>query len=577
MALYSTPGGKTLTLTCCLTAAAIVYAERVDFSDARGATLGNSPALDSGFYALGTNPAALSELPHFQFTFNHRIYPAPHAALEVVGAAVPFGDYGTLAGGFGTVRVGEVEQYSPNGRYLGKYVYHDDLIACGYGIKANRWVALGAAANYERHLNAPEIRYRTLSADAGVYVRPLGANSSLEYAAGTVALALTVQNLLASRRDIFTGEYREPVKVGAGALWVRDVGRHRLGLTFSIPFAQPSSAAIGCEFAVAAVLSARAGVTGTQPAGGIGVNTDMFSVDYSYLTRESGASHYFSVSINPGRDIQGRGEQRRQIEEWLREGRSYFEAGRYDLAAARFASVLNWDPHNAVARQYWARSRYHRNMADGAEFIGNKDWERARRAFRDALAVVPRDFLATEYLERVDELEDEEKKREAAEKRIAELLAQADGYRRRGAYRPAINIYEGILAEHPGHAQTRRLLRQTRMLLAATAKPPEPEPATPGISAEAIGKYEEATDLLSRGAVGEAARTLADVVKQYPDYAAARAKLVEAYTYQGLDFYSKGSLAAALRVWEKALALDPENEKLKRYINKAEIEIDQIR
>jgi hypothetical protein len=47
--------------------------------------------------------------------------------------------------------------------------------------------------------------------------------------------------------------------------------------------------------------------------------------------------------------------------------------------------------------------------------------------------------------------------------------------------------------------------------------------------------------------------------------------------YQGLDFYSKGSLAAAIRIWNRGLALDPGNEKLQRYIKKAEFEADQIR
>ena len=70
---------------------------------------------------------------------------------------------------------------------------------------------------------------------------------------------------------------------------------------------------------------------------------------------------------------------------------------------------------------------------------------------------------------------------------------------------------------------------------------------------------------------------LGEIVGEYPDYAAARAKLVEAYLYQGLDFYSKGSLSAAIRVWRRALELEPGNEKLQRYIKKAETEIDQIR
>ena len=74
-----------------------------------------------------------------------------------------------------------------------------------------------------------------------------------------------------------------------------------------------------------------------------------------------------------------------------------------------------------------------------------------------------------------------------------------------------------------------------------------------------------------------AARELGEIVAEYPDYAAARAKLVEAYLYQGLDFYSKGSLSAAIRVWRRALEFEPDNEKLQRYVKKAETEIDQIR
>ena len=83
--------------------------------------------------------------------------------------------------------------------------------------------------------------------------------------------------------------------------------------------------------------------------------------------------------------------------------------------------------------------------------------------------------------------------------------------------------------------------------------------------------------LLSRGAVAQATEEFEDLVTEYPRYAEARVKLVEAYTYQGLDFYSKGSLAAALRVWRRALSYDPGNEKVRRYIKKAEGEIDQIR
>jgi tetratricopeptide (TPR) repeat protein len=571
------PFWQTLMALCCLLSGGAARAERVTFNDARAATLGPSPGLDLGLYALESNPAALAELTWLQFSFNHKIFPAPHAASEIVGGSVPLGAYGTVAGGFGTSRTGEVELYNPNGRYLGRYVYHDDRIACGYGAHATPWLALGGAFNYERHVTAPGADYQNLGVDAGVYVRPLADSSYWEYAAGTFALGLTARNVIASERDIFLGRYREPVEVSAGASWARGVGRHRLALAVTLPFSEPSRTAVGCEFVVASVLAVRAGATGTQPSAGLGLDADLFSFDYSYAARDFGAAHYFTLGVNPGRDMRRRDKRRRQIEEWLAEGRSYFETGNYELAAERFADVLEWDPYDVVARQYWTRAKYHQYMAEGAAYIEAKDWERARQAYRNALMVVPEDFLATESLARVDQLEEGEVARRAEEKRIAELLARADEYRNRGAYRNALNVYRQILAAHPGHAQARKLFNETRLLLASSARPAEEPTPAPEVPEEVIQKYRDASASFNRGRVAEAVRDLQEIVTDYPDYAPARDKLVEAYLYQGLDFYSQGSLSAALRVWRQALALEPDNEKLRRYIKKAQTEIDQIR
>lgn len=568
---------KTLMSLCCLLSAGAARAERVTFTDARGAALGPSPGLDLGFYALQTNAAALAELTWLQFTFNHKVFPAPQATSEIVGGSVPLGAYGTLATGFGTERTGDVELYTPGGQYLGRYVYHDDRISCGYGAHATPWLALGGVFNYERHVTAPGVEYRNLGADAGIYFRPLADSPYWEYAAGTIALGLAARNIVASERDIFVGRYREPVDVSAGASWARDVGRHRLALAFTLPFSEPSRVAVGCEFVVASLLAARAGATGTQPSAGLGLDADLFSFDYSYAARDFGSAHYFTVGVNPGRDIRRRETRRRQIDEWLAEGRSHFETGNYELAAERFADILEWDPYDVVARQYWTRAKYHQYMAEGAAYVETKDWERARQTYRNALMVVPGDFLATESLARVDQLEEDEVTRQAEERRVAELLARGEDYRRRGAYQSALNIYRQILAAHPDHARARRLFNETRRLIAAPARPEEEPPLAPRVPEEVIQKYREASASFNRGRVAEAVRDLLDIVNQYPDYAPARNKLVEAYLYQGLDFYSKGSLSAAIRVWRRALAIEPDNEKLQRYIKKAETEIDQIR
>jgi tetratricopeptide (TPR) repeat protein len=559
-----------------LAAAGAGRAGRLPLYDARTAALGASPALAPGFYAVGTNPAVLAELSHMQFTFLHKIYPAPHTSLEGGGAAVPLGRYGTLAGGFGTVLVGDVERYSPRNDPLGTYLYHDDRVTAGYGARVNRWFALGGAVNYERHVTSPDREHHTFGCDLGLYAHALGAGSSWEYAAGVVTLAFTAHNVVASEPDSYSGDYREPRRFNVGAAWARDIDRHRLTLAFGLPLHEPSRASFGCEFDVAALLAARVGLVGTHPAGGVGVNTNRFSFDYSYVARELDPAHYFTVSYNPGRDLRGRGAVRRRREKWLAQGRAYYEAADYALAAERFAAVLEEDPHNTEARQYWIRSKYRQYMEEGKTHLARQEWEPARAAFRGALVAVPEDFLASEFLGRVDELEAAEQARRAEEARLSGLLAEAEDLKRRGAYRQALARCAEILAARPDHAEATRLAAEVRRLLAASLRPVAPLP-TPEIPEEATDRYREASAALGRGAVGEAVRSLEDLLVEYPTYAAAQGKLVEAYLYQGLDFYSKGSLSAAIRVWSKGLALDPGNDKLQRYIYKAEVEIEQIR
>ncbi len=537
---------------------------------------------------MGTNPAALVELPALQFGFTHKDLPAPNATSEIVGAALPLDKYGTLAGGFGTVLVADVERYDDNGRYLGKYLYHDDRLAAGYGVRAARWLAFGAALNYDRHRTAPgdDGTRQKLGGDAGVYVR------TPELGGGPLTLGVATQNLIASARKTILGEYREPRRVRVGTSWARYFGNHRLTLAASGPVEEPVTAAVAGELLISSRFAARASVTRTglvggeadiRPAAGLGFNTALLSFDYCYLSRELGNYHYFSFSVNPGRESRTREERRRQAEEWLAEARAYFDAGNYELAAKRFAAVLKWEPGNAVAREYLPKAEYYAHLGEGTEYLKAQDWARARREFKAAAALIPEDFLATEYLARVDQLEEEENARAAEERRVAQKLAEAEEAVGRGAYLEAIKICEDILAAYPDDEEANELLAKAQRELAVSiAKlPPEdrPEPEEveeakpPAIPPEAVKRYRQGSSLLAQGSLSQAVAILADVVSEYPTYGAARAKLVQAYLYQGLDLYSKGSAAAALKAWRRAAALDPGNEKAQRYIKRAESEI----
>jgi tetratricopeptide (TPR) repeat protein len=409
-------------------------------------------------------------------------------------------------------------------------------------------------------------------------------------------LGVSAENLIAAARNTNTGDgrYREPLRVNLGAAWARYFGNHRLTLAVSGPAQEPVNLGLGVEVLISSMFAARGGVMSSRPEGGwgsatvrpnggMGFNTDLFSFDYCYLNRELGSYHYLSFSVNPGRESRTLEERRRQAAEWLAEGLAYFDAGNYERAAERFAAVLNWDPDNDVAREHQVKAEYYVNLAEGDKFLKAQDWKRAHHAFDNALALVPDDFLATEYLERVDKLEAEEAARIAEEKRVAEKLSQTRAANDRGAYLEAIKLSEELLAAYPDNEEAADLLNEARRLLAVRIArlPPEERPEietetevkTSVIPPEVVKRYRQGNALLSRGALGSAITVLADVVNAYPTYGAARAKLVEAYLYQGLDLYSKGSSLAALKAWKRALAVDPTSAKANRYIKKVEAEI----
>jgi tetratricopeptide (TPR) repeat protein len=569
----------------CLCAVAAAGAKtRAGLADARAEAMLNSPTVDAGLYSLGVNPAMLADLPSLQFGFTHKQFPAPSSTSELFGGAVPLGKYGTLAGGFGTVLVRSVERYNGNGELIGTYTYHEDRLAGGYALRPVPWFAAGAALNYDRHITGPEedANYATAAGDVGLMLR------LPEIADGAVTLAAGVQNLFSSPITAANGEeYRDPRHYAAGASWGRYFGNHRLTLTASGEAEDFFRGGGSAEVLISSRFAGRGGLTvaknadefSLRPALGAGFNTALFSFDYCFVMRELGDFHYVSVSVNPGRQTRAYTEERRVVKEWLAEGLAYFEAGSYARALDRFEAVLKYEPANEVAREHRVKSQYYLYLAEGAEKLAAQDWKGARGAFEDALALVPEDFLATEYLDRVNQLEEEDRLRKAEEERIAQKYKDAEKAYGRGNYLAAVRLCEEILAAHPDHAEAKELRDKAKRIYIATRPEDSPEtlPETdvvaPTIPAEAVTAYGQANSLLSRGAVSQAISILSSIVSEYPTYGAARAKLVDAYLYRGLEYYSNGELSSALKTWRRAQALDPGNAKAKRYIERAESEI----
>jgi hypothetical protein len=178
--------------------------------------------------------------------------------------------------------------------------------------------------------------------------------------------------------------------------------------------------------------------------------------------------------------------------------------------------------------------------------------------------------------------------RRAAEERFNEKLARARDARDRGDHAEAIALCRELLAEYPDREEARDLLRESEELLAAsrpepapTPRPkpvpkpepkPEPEPEPAPIPDEAVDAYKQGRAALAGGSIDRAVYIFSAVLNECPMYGDARDGLVEAYTFQGLDRYSRGNISSALASWRKALIYDPGNAKVKRYIDKANSE-----
>ncbi|MBD3292587.1 MAG: tetratricopeptide repeat protein, partial [Armatimonadia bacterium] len=82
-------------------------------------------------------------------------------------------------------------------------------------------------------------------------------------------------------------------------------------------------------------------------------------------------------------------------------------------------------------------------------------------------------------------------------------------------------------------------------------------------------RFKEGTRALERGDIDEAINVLSALVKEQPDYMAARVNLGHAY-------YSNGEFVAAARQFEEAHALEPDNPKVLLNQAAAKSALDQL-
>ena len=131
-------------------------------------------------------------------------------------------------------------------------------------------------------------------------------------------------------------------------------------------------------------------------------------------------------------------------EHFLHSGEQLLEAGNYAAAVADLSRVRQGSPQYDSAATLLHKAQYQLHLQTGQKSLEEHDYMTAERAFRQALALEPKDKTAAAGLEKCAQ---------SANQRVVEAgIERARGVCQTGRLEEARSILDALLQAHPGHA-----------------------------------------------------------------------------------------------------------------------------
>ncbi len=319
----------------------------------------------------------------------------------------------------------------------------------------------------------------------------------------------------------------------------------------------------GTEYRFRDFAMIRVGMDGTQPTFGAGMKYSIFQIDYAFTaspySNVFNNVHRFSVSFNfgPTRDdlfklaeakrkeaeerliAQIReADRQKMIKEHLTKGDDFFKKGQYLDAIVEYQQVLSLDAFNQKAKV----------MLDSADVMLQKRLDEDRqKAVQAAL---------------------DKERAESDRKFIQEHFEKGRMYLDKNQFTQALMEFNLALERAPNDATILDAISTTKRRLNE-----ELNRLVTKIREEfRKGNYSEALRL-----VGEARLLGGDnqALQKEIDTLSQRIKLQETIQ-RGLSFFEVGEYDLALKVFEEALKINPQNELVKQYYEKARMESRSI-
>ncbi len=477
---------------------------------ARAIGLGNAfVAFASDATAIYWNAAALDHLQRKNVVvFHTRLLEG--AGYSFVGYAHPTVQTGTLAFGIINLSVGDVLNTSPDGVKLGTGGASRSQFLLSYAKQLPLPITVGATLKIER-LQMFENNATGVGLDLGLLYHPDFEIALLQ----NVTVGFNLQNLVAPRLKLVSEQEVQPWRFRMGLakpIGFKGEGADGINLLLGALIArdEPTRINFGTEYIFQKRAFLRVGYNGQSLNFGAGVLYQNYRLDYAFgryseAAGDFGPQHRLSLTVEFGKTRTqlielAQQEELKRIEEetarklaWQRQvefenllerGKAYFNQGEYFSALMKFSAARDLFPENAEAIQWMNRAE--QKIAEERQRELQMVAERERRAAeRESLQEFVKaqfekgmQYLeAKQYREAIAEWQrglerDPENQllKEWIEKTIAEirrinrdLLAQARQAERQNRITVALDLYDRILEQSYSEDEDQRKRIEARI------------------------------------------------------------------------------------------------------------------
>lgn len=496
---------------------------------------------DSGGVAF--NPAGPAWMERQQASFMY--YPLYEGAVYSSGVyGLPLLDFGTAAAAFYLVSTSGIQQYDEYDAQLPDFGYGEYKVSLLYSKNINETLAFGIRVNaygMNTQVNAEDINGSGFGADAGIMYKPFD----------FLTIGATLENVV--KPFIRSEDLPQRYIVGLA-------GNYETGgfdLTASADFIAGERESFkfrgGAEISWNRTVSVRGGWDDGYLCLGAGLTLFNASIDYAFIANPylgnlsiAGLSYSFGLSIEEQKkerakeirdqvkklvDAKISGDMNARADILYEKAWAFWDNAKYEESLEELQKALEWAPSHRNSRNLksWINLRLKELYYDSAvRFYKQGNFLRAAENFKILQKYQERFRDSGIYMNRLTA------KLGLSGPAEGYFLSGVDFYAKK-KYNEAIGQWKKVLDSMPDNSAIQQYIQSAKESGETTAKTRKKE-----VSAEDKAKS-------------------------------------ESLYYKAVDAYTSGDTEKAIRIWEEAIRINPENIGAQRDLEKAKIEVDELR